>query len=215
MKHFTLVILINLFIFNTSHAELIKYVGSNWIFDNIDQVYREVQVQMIIDDQLRFLGDHNEIVTENPDGTPSRTQGDFLIYEWVVNFDGFVEHKGDGGFLYQQYDSYFSQWYSNDWYLYNSNSYAFSTPDGENYIYAGTFWTIDNDKIVASNNVTLPQLIVLSGFGHTSRFYPIDNSPSQIILEATSAPIPEPSTIFLFATGLAGLAAVGRRKKVA
>ena len=44
-------------------------------------------------------------------------------------------------------------------------------------------------------------------------FYPNGGAISHVTLYGNRAPVPEPGTVLLFGTGLAGLAAVGRRRK--
>ena len=46
-----------------------------------------------------------------------------------------------------------------------------------------------------------------------SGFWPDSGAISNVVLFGKEAPIPEPGTMLLFGTGLAGLAAVGRRRK--
>lgn len=79
---------------------------------------------------------------------------------------------------------------------------------------SGTMWNLNDLLNTTSTGIYLTRAYAINIHGQiAAQGYNAVGQQRAYLLTPESAPVPEPTTILLFASGLAGLAAVGRRRK--
>ena len=175
---------------------------------SIDDVYTKVldsEGDLIGYASTTFSGYYIGTIDHNEEKSPSLAAylkaflGEPADYQYEVKVeDGDVSNIDNGVILTVNYAS---EYKSGEWTVSSPATVSFYT------IFGGSGYALYFvSPELATGKWTTENIVS----GQSGNLYP---QISHIIVTGNEAPIPEPGTILLFGTGLAGLAAVGRRRK--